>query len=239
MECGLFLSAGVGDEAAALSQYGERTVEAAAALPRAIGIRYLVHETLRAAGVRVHPGAPLDNQTIEAALRADREIRASGGFSTIALTGTLSNLANKQLLAAYRAVPSVVGRFCRTVPHSDFKAHTKYRVTTPGEFDKVGATGELKHTELDEDTYSNQVETFGRMMALTRQMIRNDDLGAFLCKSPPCSAVWPRRRMRSPFSRCCSTIPIRSFRPLRRPRSLQCVGIGCPVGFVFHFAFER
>ncbi len=55
LECGLFLSAGVGDEAAALSQYGERTVEAAAALPRAIGIRYLVHETLRAAGVRVHP----------------------------------------------------------------------------------------------------------------------------------------------------------------------------------------
>jgi hypothetical protein len=180
IEAAMFIAGGIGNENDAVRTYGEQTVEAAARnLPRAAGLRYLIHETIRASGKTAHPGV-MDDDTIRAAFQADRDLRASSGFSTLSLSGTLSNLANKMLLRAYNEVPSVVRRFCRTVPHSDFKAHTKYRVTTPGELDKLGPTGEIKHTELDEDTYSNQIETFARMMALTRQMMRNDDLGAFL-----------------------------------------------------------
>lgn len=180
IEAAMFVAGGIGTEADAVRTYGEQTVEAAARnLPRAAGLRYLIHETIRANGGHAHPGV-MDDDTIRAAFQADRDLRASSGFSTLSLSGTLSNLANKMLLRAYNEVPSVVRRFCRTVPHSDFKSHTKYRVTTPGELDKLGPTGEIKHTELDEDTYSNQIETFARMMALTRQMMRNDDLGAFL-----------------------------------------------------------
>jgi len=180
VEAAMYVAGGIGTESDAVRTYGEQTVEAAHRnLPRAAGLRYLIHETIRASGGYAHPGV-MDDDTIRAAFQADRDLRASSGFSTLSLSGTLSNLANKMLLRAYNEVPSVVRRFCRTVPHSDFKTHTKYRVTTPGELDKLGPTGEIKHTELDEDTYSNQIETFARMMALTRQMMRNDDLGAFL-----------------------------------------------------------
>lgn len=182
IEAAMSIAGGVcNNEDEVVAQYGERTVEAMQQMrvPRSAGLRFLIHETIRAAGGYAHPGV-LDDDTIRAALRADQQLTASSGFSTVSLSGILSNLANKMLLRAYSAVPSVVRQFCRTVPHSDFKLHTKYRLTTPGDFEKVGATGELKHTELDEDTYSNKVETFGRMMSLTRQMMRNDDLGAFL-----------------------------------------------------------
>lgn len=182
IEAAMSLAGGVfNNQDEVVAQYGEQTVEAMQRMqvPRSAGLRYLIHETIRAAGGYAHPGV-LDDDTIRAALRADQQIQASSGFSTISLSGILSNLANKMLLRAYGQVPSVVRQFCRTVPHSDFKIHTKYRLTTPGDFEKVGATGELKHTELDEDTYSNKVETFGRMLSLTRQMMRNDDLGAFL-----------------------------------------------------------
>jgi len=63
---------------------------------------------------------------------------------------------------------------------NDFKEVTRYRLTGNGVFEKVGPDGELKHAGLSEQSYTNKVETYGRMIALTRQMMINDDLGAFL-----------------------------------------------------------
>jgi phage major head subunit gpT-like protein len=45
-------------------------------------------------------------------------------------------------------------------------------------YEKVGPAGELKHATAGELSYTNQVETYGRMFAITRQDIINDDLGA-------------------------------------------------------------
>jgi hypothetical protein len=63
---------------------------------------------------------------------------------------------------------------------NDFKEVTRYRLTGNGVFEKVGPDGELKHAGLSEQAYTNKVETYGRMISLTRQMMINDDLGAFL-----------------------------------------------------------
>jgi hypothetical protein len=46
-------------------------------------------------------------------------------------------------------------------------------------FEKVGQDSELKHGEVSEQQFSQQIGTHGLMFALTRQMIINDDLGAF------------------------------------------------------------
>tara|TARA_Y100000593_G_scaffold25220_3_gene50405 strand:- start:3383 stop:5530 length:2148 start_codon:yes stop_codon:yes gene_type:complete len=162
-----------------LAHYEPKQVEAAEKLPEGAGLQYLCHQVIRASGGHSSPGA-FGNDTIRAAFNADRQIQAAGGFSTISLSGTLSNLANKALLAAYNETPSVFRTFARIASHNDFKSHTKYRVTTPGLLDEIGPTGEVKHTELDEDTYTNEVDTFARMMALTRQMLINDDLNQFL-----------------------------------------------------------
>lgn len=189
IEAALYLTSNIGNEDRAVREYGEKTVEAARRkCPRSAGLKWLCHQVIQAAGGTAHPGV-FDEDTIRETFRAERQIQAmnsgsrvyaAGGFSTISLSGTLSNLANKQLLAAYQSIPSVIPRIARVANHSDFKSHSKYRVTTTGYLDEVGASGEIQHAEQSEETYSNQVKTYGKMMALTRQMLRNDDLDAFL-----------------------------------------------------------
>jgi hypothetical protein len=185
LEAALCLSAGL-SEAEVAKHYddpGGRTMNAA--LSRDLsgaGLHTLLFEVIRAAGGYARPGR-VDNETIRAAFNADKRlVEASGGagFSTISLTGILSNVANKTMLAAYQAVPSVASMIAAETDVNDFKEVTRYRLTGVGVFEKVGPDGELKSAELREDAFSNRIETYGRMITLTRQMMINDDLGAFL-----------------------------------------------------------
>jgi hypothetical protein len=180
IEASLCLSAGIAEKRVG-EWFDEKTMNAALSRElRGAGLHTLLYEVIRAAGDWVRPGR-VDNDTIRAAFHADqRLIQAAGGFSTISLSGILSNVANKSMLAAYEAVESVVAFFCSETDVNDFKEVTRYRLTGNGVFEKVGPDGELKHATLSEQAYSNKVETFGRLIALTRQMIINDDLGAFL-----------------------------------------------------------
>jgi hypothetical protein len=181
IEAALCLSAGLTEERVK-TWYDARTMEAALSRDlRGAGLHTLLYEVIRAAGGYVRPGR-VDNDTIWSAFAAnDRLIQAAGsGFSTISLSGILSNIANKAMLAAYDAVNSVAEEFCATTDVNDFKTVTRYRMTASGTFLKVGPDGELKHAGLEEEAYTNQVDTYGRLITLTRQMIINDDLGAFL-----------------------------------------------------------
>ncbi len=180
IEAALCLSARM-DEKKVLGWYGEQSVEAARSRDlRGMGLHELIHQVIHAAGNYVRPGRMTDD-VIRTAFEADRTLRASGsGFSTISLSGILSNVANKSLLDAYSAVEGVASRICALTDVNDFKTVTRYRMTGQGTFEKVGPDGELKHAQLTEESYTNQVDTYGKIIALTRQMMINDDLGAFL-----------------------------------------------------------
>ena len=180
LEAALCMSAGISEETVA-AWYDEPTMEAARKPElRGTGIHTLLYEVIRAAGGHVRPGR-VDNDTIQAAFWANNHlIQAASGFSTLSLAGILGNIANKSMLAAYRAVNTTSQAFCATTDVNDFKQVTRYRMTASGIFQKVGPDGELKHATLEEESYTNQVDTYGRIIALTRQMIINDDLGAFL-----------------------------------------------------------
>ncbi|MCL4742273.1 MAG: hypothetical protein KJZ54_08725 [Phycisphaerales bacterium] len=180
LEAALCLSAGIA-EADVGKWYDERVMEAAlSSRLRGAGLHTLFSVVIEAGGGHLRPGRA-DNEFIRAAFEASgRLVQASSGFSTISLPGILSNVANKSMLAAYQAVESAVGFFCADTDVADFKEVTRYRLTGNGVFEKVGPDGELKHATLSEQAFTNKVETYGRMFALTRQMIINDDLGAFL-----------------------------------------------------------
>jgi hypothetical protein len=64
----------------------------------------------------------------------------------------------------------------RTV--SDFKQHTSYNLIGDLEYEEVGAGGSIKHGTLSDESFTNQAKTYARMLAITRQDIINDDLGA-------------------------------------------------------------
>ena len=100
-------------------------------------------------------------------------------FSTVTLPGILGNTANKMLLEGYNSVEDTWRQVAKIASVNDFKEHTRYRMGADFIFTKVGPDGELKHGALSEQSFTNQADTYGIMFSLSRQMIINDDLGAF------------------------------------------------------------
>jgi len=143
--------------------------------------------TLEAAGRRFRNGIGLQELILEAAwangysgrsFRSDMEGALQAAFSTFRLPGILSNVANKFLLAGFESVENAWQRVAATRSVRDFKAVTSYRLTGAFEYDEVGPTGELKHGQVDEESFTNQAKTYGRMFSITRTDLINDDLGA-------------------------------------------------------------
>ena len=166
------------------SAYLERTyrpeVLAAADAPayRRMTLHKLLGTVAAAGGVYAHPG---DKESlVEAAFRAQQKLLTFDAFSTVNLSGILSNTANKAMLASYLAVGATWNRIAAVRSHSDFKVNTLYRMDADGAFKKVGASGELKLSSFSETSFTKKLDTFGTIISLTRRDMVNDDLGAFL-----------------------------------------------------------
>lgn len=124
-----------------------------------------------------------DNEEIECAMRHSQNVEASlAGFSTVSLSGILGRTANRAMLAAYAETDTagVITRIASQTSTSDFKKFDRYRMTEAGIMEQVPAAGEIKFGSMTEESYENQLKTYGKVVALTRQMMYNDDLNAFL-----------------------------------------------------------
>jgi lambda family phage portal protein len=134
---------------------------------------------LHSAGKSWH-GSRKSDDFIRASFEADTMLRASDGFTTLSLSNILENAAGKMLLTAYQAIEVVWSYFCAIRSHTDFKVHSRYRLDSTGAFKKVGPDGELKMMGLSDAKYSSQLDTYGTLLTLNRQMYYNDDLGSFM-----------------------------------------------------------
>lgn len=99
--------------------------------------------------------------------------------STVSLSGILSNIANKMLLAGFMEEDQTWREFADVKSVSDFKTHTSYRMLDDMEYEALGPNGEIKHGKVGEETFERSAGTYAKMFALTRTMLINDDLGAF------------------------------------------------------------
>ena len=147
--------------------FDEATLEAASKL-RHIGLQDILLMAAAASGYSARPGA----------IRADLQGVLRAAFSGSEISGILSATANKFIVESYQAVEQVWRQIAAIRPARDFKTMTSYRLTGNLQYEKVGATGEIKHGTLTEDTYTNKVDTHAKMLAISRQDIINDDLGA-------------------------------------------------------------
>ena len=111
-----------------------------------------------------------------AALRAAWGVQA-GGLSHIDLPGILSNVANKFLLEGFGSAEAVWRNIARIGSVTDFKQITRYRLVGNMTYEKVAPGGELKHGKLDEEKFTNQADTYGKLVAIDRRDLVNDDLG--------------------------------------------------------------
>ncbi len=105
-------------------------------------------------------------------------VQAAMGFSTIDIGGILSNVANKFLAEGFLATEMTWRRICGIRNARDFKLMRTYRLTGDDTYQQVAPGGEIKHGTLGEDTYYNQLNTYGRMFTIDRRDIVNDDLDA-------------------------------------------------------------
>ena len=164
LEAALSLRAGIdGDQL--VKEMGEQVVEAAQK-DMDMPLRSVLAECMRLEGIE--PPRSFDNAAIKAA------------FSTVSVPGILSNVANKKLMQAYNAQPIIATRLCTTGDLTDFKENQRFRLTDIGDLQAVGADGEIKDGAVGEEMATNQLETYAKKFCLTRKMIINDDLGAFL-----------------------------------------------------------
>jgi len=158
-------------------QYDERTLEASDKYFRSgIGLQQLLFKAAAANGEHFDSVSNL-RQLLRAAF-GGAAIQASG-FSTFSLSGILGNVMNKLVVDYFNSVESVWRQISAIRPVRDFKQITSYALTGDLQYEKLGPAGEIKHGTLGSEQYSNQAETYARMLAITRTDIINDDLGAF------------------------------------------------------------
>ena len=164
IEAAMCLRVGISADALEKS-YGAQTVEAGMR-DMDMPLRQLLIECMKLDGIPYSRG--FDNETIRAA------------FSSVSLPGILSNVANKKLLQSYEAQPVIATKLCSTGDLNDFKENDRFRLTDIGDLLPVAADGEIKEGGLVEESAKNQLDTYGKRFCLTRKMIINDDLGAFM-----------------------------------------------------------
>ncbi|MFP3979162.1 ClpP-like prohead protease/major capsid protein fusion protein [Marinobacter sp. KMM 10035] len=93
----------------------------------------------------------------------------------------LEEAMHKTLQAAYASASDTWSRFCATGSVSDFRAHSRYRLGSLGNLDRLNEHGEYKQKAIpDAEKASIQADTVGNIISLTRKAIVNDDLGAFI-----------------------------------------------------------
>lgn len=108
---------------------------------------------------------------------SDRIISAA--LSTSDLPALLANTANRAMREGYESAPSGHILFTGEREVSDFKPQTLVNLSEAPGLQKVEELGEYKSGSLSDSASTFKVETFGRVMSISRQALVNDDLGAF------------------------------------------------------------
>lgn len=102
------------------------------------------------------------------------------GMSTSDFPLLLANTANKALRVAYETAPLTYTQWCSVGEVSDFKSNSLIQLGSFNSLAVIPEGGEYKYGTFDEEAETIQAVTKGRALSLTRQMIINDDLGAFV-----------------------------------------------------------
>ncbi|WIY52454.1 HK97 family phage prohead protease [Devosia sp. YIM 151766] len=105
--------------------------------------------------------------------------RAAGYHTTGDFPAVLANIGNLTLREAYRATPRTFAAWARRATLSDFRPTTRVQVSNAPQLEKVPEGAEFKYGTFGEASTQYALATYGKIIAFSRQMLINDDLGAF------------------------------------------------------------
>lgn len=118
------------------------------------------------------------NRREQATVLLGLELRA-GMHSTSDFPNLLANVASKRLRDAYLAAPQNWKLISRQSNSPDFKTKSVVQLSNLPQFKQVRESEEFEYAGLSEGVESYALLTYGRIVAITRQALINDDLGAF------------------------------------------------------------
>jgi hypothetical protein len=114
-------------------------------------------------------------------LSDDEIVKRAFTSSTSDFGVILENTLNRTVLMNYNTVADTWRRFCKTGNVTDFRDWKRLKLGSIGTLDAVPEDGEFKNKSLsDAEAEAIKVTTYGNIVNISRQMIVNDDLGAFL-----------------------------------------------------------
>lgn len=90
----------------------------------------------------------------------------------------LANVANKSLFTGWEGAQETWREWCDVGSVSDFKLNSLPRGSETSDLDEMPPGKPYKYAEKTEAQETYQIATFGKMLAITRHAIINDDLGA-------------------------------------------------------------
>lgn len=123
-------------------------------------------ESLRRAGV---PVTGLAGETL-----ITRALHTTTDFPLI-----LGSAVNRELRAAYEAAPAALRQVAKQTTVRDFRAKSKLMLHGAEALEPVNEAQEFKNGTIAESAESYSAKTYGKIFGMSRQMMVNDDLGAF------------------------------------------------------------
>jgi len=169
-----------GMEAALANRVGRKDPDFAKGPGRAyahMSLREMARAAVAVSGGKPDGLAPLD--IAGAALGMPNFMAAAGMHTTSDFPLILGNVARKTLLDAYTAASSEWRTVARVVNQSDFKPNSYLRLSEAPALLEVPEAAEFKYGAMGEYGETLALKTWGRIIAITRQAIINDDLSAF------------------------------------------------------------
>jgi hypothetical protein len=161
------------------AQFPEQVLDVADKMRRDVGLQGLLMRAACENGYQAKPAESITHGNLRQVMQAAFAPIRAAGFSTASVSNILSNVGNKFLLDGWQETSGDEWRKISEVkPVKDFKANTFYRLLEAAEYEQVGPAGEIKHGTLGEQSMTVTANTYGRMYAITRTDIINDDLGA-------------------------------------------------------------
>lgn len=141
---------------------------------RGLSLTEMAREALEGMGVSTRGMSR--NEIASAAFR----VRGPGYHNTGDFPSLLGGVGSRRLRAAYEAFPSTFQLWARRAANlPDFRITNVLAVGGAPELKKLNESGEYTYGTITEDATGYRAFSYGRAIALTRQMFVNDDLGAF------------------------------------------------------------
>lgn len=111
---------------------------------------------------------------------ADTALNNTRGLHSISdFPEILANVANKTLRSGYLAAPQTWKPFTNEVFVSDFKEISRTNLGDAPKLELLQEGSEVKRGSISEAAEKYRVEEFAKIIAVSRKVIVNDDLGAF------------------------------------------------------------